>query len=219
VTAAPAAVDGGPTEALVDGVARDGYAVVPSFVDADVVAALRARVAALASSDALVPAAVGRGEERVLRTEIRGDRIAWIDFDAPTQAERSVAHALEALRVALNRTLQLGLFEIEAHYALYPPGAGYARHVDRFRDDDARVLSFVLYLNAGWRAGDGGELRLETRSAGVVDVAPVGGTLVVFLADGTPHEVRPARRRRLSLTGWLRRRTAPSPRGRAPAQC
>ena len=205
MTAAPAAVDGGPTEALVDGVARDGYAVVPSFVDADAVAALHARVAALARADALVPAAVGRGDERVLRTDVRGDRIAWIDFDAPTQAERSVAHALEALRVALNRTLQLGLFEIEAHYALYPPGAGYARHVDRFRDDDARVLSLVLYLNARWRAEEGGALRIDAGRDGVVEVAPVGGTLIAFLSERFPHEVLPATRTRMSIAGWLRR--------------
>ena len=218
MTAVPAAVGDRHTDALVAGVADAGYAVAPSFLDAGVIAALRARVAELVADGALVPAAVGRGDGRALRADIRGDRIAWVDFDAPTRAERVVADALEALRVAFNRTLQLGLFEHEAHYARYAPGAGYARHVDRFRGDDARVLSFVLYLNAGWRAGDGGELRLETRAHGTVDVAPVGGTLVAFLADGTPHEVRPARRERVSLAGWLRRR-APPPRGRRPAQC
>ena len=39
------------------------------------------------------------------------------------------------------------------------------------------------------------------------DVLPRGGTLVVFLSDRFPHEVLPARRERLSLAGWFRRRS------------
>ena len=38
------------------------------------------------------------------------------------------------------------------------------------------------------------------------DVLPVGGCLVVFLSGEIPHEVMPATRDRLSLTGWFRRR-------------
>jgi SM-20-related protein len=35
---------------------------------------------------------------------------------------------------------------------------------------------------------------------------PTGGCLVVFLSGEVPHEVLPATRERLSLTGWFRRR-------------
>ncbi len=35
---------------------------------------------------------------------------------------------------------------------------------------------------------------------------PIGGCLVVFLPGDIPHEVLPATRDRLSLTGWFRRR-------------
>jgi SM-20-related protein len=38
------------------------------------------------------------------------------------------------------------------------------------------------------------------------DVQPTGGCLVVFLSGEVPHEVLPATRERLSLTGWFRRR-------------
>ena len=38
------------------------------------------------------------------------------------------------------------------------------------------------------------------------DVVPSGGSLVVFLSGEVPHEVLPATRERLSLTGWFRRR-------------
>ena len=106
-----------------------------------------------------------------------------------------------------------GLAEYEGHYALYPPGASYARHRDRFRDDDTRVLSCVLYLNEGWRREDGGALRLYVEGGRAIDVRPEGGTLVAFLSGRFDHEVLPARRPRLALTGWFRRRPLASGQG------
>jgi SM-20-related protein len=74
------------------------------------------------------------------------------------------------------------------------------------RDDDARVLSCVIYLNEAWTADDGGALRLHVSAREAIDVLPVGGTLVCFLADRYEHEVLPATRERLAVTGWFRRR-------------
>ena len=54
---------------------------------------------------------------------------------------------MDSLREALNRGLFLGLEDFECHFALYPPGAFYRKHVDRFRDDDRRMVSAVIYLN------------------------------------------------------------------------
>ena len=110
------------------------------------------------------------------------------------------------MRTSCNRELALGLFEFEAHYALYPPGTRYARHRDRFRDDDARVLSCVLYLNDAWCAEDGGALRVHLDDARRLDVVPAGGTLVAFLSARFEHEVLASQRQRLALTGWFRRR-------------
>ena len=111
----------------------------------------------------------------------------------------------DQLRPALNRRLLLGLQSFEAHYALYPPGAGYLRHRDRFRDDDARVLSFVGYLNPQWPMDAGGELRLFVDDR-IVDVVPRLGRCVLFLSADIEHEVRPARQPRYSIAGWFRRR-------------
>jgi SM-20-related protein len=38
-------------------------------------------------------------------------------------------------------------------------------------------------------------------------VLPQGGRLVAFLSDRFEHEVLPARRERMSFTGWFRRRS------------
>jgi SM-20-related protein len=49
-------------------------------------------------------------------------------------------------------------------------------------------------------------LRMYLKDGVEYDVVPTGGCLVVFLSGEVPHEVMPATRERLSLTGWFRRR-------------
>ena len=119
--------------------------------------------------------------------------------------ERLLA-TLERLRLELNRGAIPGLFDLELHYAWYPAGAGYARHVDQPQNRDARVISLVLYLNEDWAAGDGGALRCFDAVRPPRDIEPIGGRLVAFLTEAREHAVLPARRPRLSLTGWFRSR-------------
>ncbi len=160
----------------------------------------------LDAQGATAAAGVGRGAGRTHAPAVRGDRIAWLP-DAPgDDAERAAFDWLEAVRVACNRNLLLGLERFEGHYAVYPPGAGYERHRDRFRDDDTRALSCVLYLNDRWRVEEGGSLRLYLHDGTTIDVVPEGGTFIAFLAADFDHEVRPATRERVTLTGWFRRR-------------
>jgi SM-20-related protein len=201
-------------DAIVAALAQRGYAVAPDALPASTIDGLRDRACELDSAGALTAAHVGHAQGRVARADIRGDRIAWLG--APqTAAERHFVQWLEVLRIACNRELFLGLAQFEGHYALYPAGAAYARHRDRFRDDDARVLSCVLYLNDRWTKSDGGALRLHVDSMSPVDVLPEGGTFVAFLAADFDHEVLVASRERLSLSGWFRRRA----RGTAVLEC
>ena len=103
----------------------------------------------------------------------------------------------------MNRRLFLGIDEVEAHYAAYPVGAFYARHRDRFRDSDARVVSVVTYLNPDWSDKDGGALRIVLDD-GDIDIVPDTGS-IVFLSE-LEHEVLPAARERFSIAAWMRRR-------------
>jgi SM-20-related protein len=165
--------------------------------------ALRAEADALQAAGRLAPAATGRGEGR-RDAGLRGDSTAWLEAsDGPATARW--LEAMDALRVGLNRRLLLGLEELEAHVACYPPGAGYARHRDRFADDDARVVSQVCYLNPDWPGDAGGALRLHLPGS-TVDIAPRAGTVVLFLSEELEHEVLPATRERWSIAGWFRRR-------------
>lgn len=192
------------------GLLQSGYATAQDFLAPEDAAALAAECRRLDAAAQLSPAAVGRGAARRHAAALRGDRTLWLDPAAPTPAQSRYWSRIVPLRIALNRALLLGLETLEAHYAVYPPGTRYARHRDRFRDDDTRVLSSVLYLNSGWDAADGGELRIyHEGDARFFDVVPRGGTLVVFLSADFDHEVLPATRERLSIAGWFRRTSIP----------
>lgn len=163
-------------------------------------------------------AGVGRGDEHQLNRFVRGDEICWVSpADVPLQAW---FQWVDELRLALNRRLFLGLFDFECHFARYPRGSFYRRHVDAFRGHQrSRVLSAVLYLTPGWQPGDGGELVLyDAADQPVTRVAPGAGRLVLFLSEQFPHEVLPTRRTRYSLTGWYRVRETPVPALAGPAR-
>ena len=190
---------------IVDDLATQGWSQQNIFLPLGLTQELAAECHKRAAEGELAPAAVGRGPTSEIREGIRGDRIQWIE---PGQALAcdSYLQLMDSLREALNRGLYLGLEDFESHFALYPPGAFYLRHVDRFRDDDRRMVSAVVYLNDAWLPEHGGQLRMYLNGGAEHDVVPVGGCLVVFLSGEVPHEVMPATRNRLSLTGWFRRR-------------
>ena len=100
-----------------------------------------------------------------------------------------------------------GLEDFQGHFALYPRGAAYARHFDRLVGSDVRAISAALYLNDDWSRGGRRTACASTPGGGASeDVLPLGGRLVAFLSDRFEHEVLPARRERMSFTGWFRRR-------------
>lgn len=189
---------------LIDALARTGFAVERGFLPAQLVASLRTRLGELEAAGRFRAAAVGAGPERAVRPAVRGDRLCWLDPPL-VAAEADLLARCESLRSALNAALTLGLFDLECQYAIYPPGGAYVRHLDRSSAGAERVLSVLLYLNEGWTADDGGALRLYTGS-GTLEVLPESGTLVIFESARFEHEVRPARRERLSVAGWFRRR-------------
>jgi SM-20-related protein len=199
--AQPSAID-----RLCSDIAERGVAVEPNFLPATTIAALRGDARQRDAAGEFHAAGVGRAALRVERTELRGDRIAWLDESDAAPALQTALQALSDLRRTLNVALFLGLFTFEGHYSIYPHGAVYRRHRDRFRDDDERVLSCVLYLNDGWASSDGGALRIHIGDHERLDVLPLGGTLVCFLSERFLHEVLPATRERFAVTGWFRRR-------------
>jgi SM-20-related protein len=190
--------------AIAETLAACDWVVYPGYLDTQRCAVLRAEAESLRAAGCFRAAGIGQVAER--RGDIRSDELLWIEPELAPQASTLLQREFEALRLAVNAATFLGLHEFEGHYAAYPSGASYARHLDQFRGDGRRVVSVVLYLNEAWGAADGGELKLYPENGEAVMAMPVAGTLVCFLSDRLPHEVLPARRLRLSLTGWFRRR-------------
>ncbi|HEX7811179.1 MAG TPA: 2OG-Fe(II) oxygenase [Burkholderiales bacterium] len=192
-----------------DRISRDGWVALPDFVAPGMVSSLREESAGLAAQGSFLDAGLGSGADHRVDGDVRADQILWLESSGSSDAQRECLERFEQLRLRLNRDLQLGLFEFECHFARYAPGAFYRKHLDQFSRDSRRRLSSILYLNADWQEEDGGELRLyleRTPVSGHVDIKPSGGTLVLFLSERFPHEVLPARRERLSLTGWYKAR-------------
>ncbi|WP_027468374.1 2OG-Fe(II) oxygenase [Deefgea rivuli] len=189
-------------EIIADALAGPGWIVLPNFLPAEALAELQ-NLASVRQAQ-FVAAGVGREAAHQVRQEIRGDAVLWVEND---DAEMAAANQrMSDLQQLLNRELYLGLAELEWHFARYPIGSFYRRHLDQHRDQDTRVVTIVQYLNHNWGEADGGQLRIYLDAENHIDVTPHGGTLVVFLSNRFEHEVLPAQRERLSLTGWYRRR-------------
>jgi SM-20-related protein len=199
-------------EAVAERLTSDGACWIANWPPPAMTARLREDLIRLRTDAALEEAAVGRLSARAQRSDVRGDRTCWLDDPRCGAVAGDYLAALTRIRTAIDRRLFLGLVEFEAHYAAYPPGARYARHRDRFRDSDARVVSWVSYLNPEWHAADGGALRLylpngdgsDGDAIDIVDLPPIGGS-VCFLSE-LEHEVLVAHRERHSIAGWMRRR-------------
>jgi len=186
-----------------------GWSVFPEFIDPATTWALAAELRDGWEEGEFRRAMIGTGDKKMLRTDIRSDYVHWLDPDQVSPAQQSYLDELEILRQTINQTLLLGLFEFEGHLAWYPPGAFYKKHVDQFRGTEHRIVTVVLYLNDDWQAADGGALRLhlpDNDVSPIQDVLPTGGTLAAFITNSMYHEVLPATRDRLSITGWFCRR-------------
>jgi SM-20-related protein len=189
--------------------AEAGWCVTPDFISPRLVEQLCAEAESIRDAGGFRPAGVGRGAGLEVRTEVRTDRVSWLEPLTAGAAARQYLLMLEELRLAINRELLLGLFDFEGHLAIYPPGSYYRKHLDQFRDMGSRTVTCVLHLNRDWTAADGGQLRLYTDPqdpAHHEEIPPLGGRLVTFFSARFLHEVLPTRRSRISLTGWFRRR-------------
>jgi SM-20-related protein len=185
--------------------AEQGFSIVESGFDPAYADAVRTEISRFQAEGKMRSAAIGRAGGKALHPEIRGDGTCWFEPDALTDVQAPLWEFLESMRENLNRHLFVGLWDLEGHYAVYPPGGFYRKHVDRFLDDSKRTVSVVLFFNDSWRSEDGGALALDL-PAGSREILPRAGTIVFFLSDRIAHEVMLTHRERASFAGWYRTR-------------
>ena len=191
-------------ESTITQLSADGWVCLPDFLPLSLTEELRQCALQQWQGGAFHAAGIGQGDQQQVNRTIRGDDVLWLETEEEG-ALADIQRYLKQLSRALNQQFYLGIFESEMHFAVYPAQSGYHKHIDNFKGDSPRLLTFVLYLNDGWREDDGGQLRLYLDDSSH-DILPRGGTMVLFFSDQFYHEVLPAKRQRISLTGWLRRR-------------
>ena len=196
-----------------------GYVVIPDFLPADLQAALRQDVSILRSDQKFKIAKIGQDSTNTLNQEIRMAETCFLGptklQDIPSDARQQLYDVLDQVRSDLPGPLDPNLTELL--YAYYPTGGFYRRHRDAIPGSASvlRSYSLLLYLNENWTPNDGGQLRLHRDSGGdflpngedanFVEVAPTGGTLVLFQSEKVPHEVFDTNAERLAVVGWYNR--------------
>ncbi|KAM4624917.1 prolyl hydroxylase EGLN3 [Polymixia lowei] len=145
---------------------------------------------------------------RVSRTDIRGDKTAWVS------GPESGCEAINFLLTLIDKLVSLCICRLgksvirersKAMVACYPGnGTGYVKHVDN-PNGDGRCVTCIYYLNKNWNATEhGGILRIfpEGKSY-VADIEPLFDRLLFFWSDRrNPHEVQPSYATRYAITVW-----------------
>jgi len=187
---------------LADGIAETGYAVIDEFLSLEEVQNIQELDGFKNGLLQFKKAGIGKSQEKQINEAIRGDYIQWIKPESAEPPLQVYLSKLKELISFVNQNLYLSLKDFEVHQTIYPIGTFYKRHLDQFKKEDYRKLSVICYLNSDWQESDGGQLRIyldnETK-----DILPLAGRLVCFRSDLLEHEVLPATRERLSITGWL----------------
>ena len=197
-------------EKIISDLTEQQYSVVENFFSLEQVEELRDSLLHKYEEDNFKRAAIGNRTNEVIAKSIRGDFILWLNEAEAAEAEKAFFRKINDFVHYLNRTCFMGILHKEFHYALYPEGTFYKRHLDTFQNDDRRKLSMVCYLNEqDWQPEFGGELVIYKDENGIEvpkRIYPFPGRMVIFESQILEHEVKPVKTERLSITGWLKTR-------------
>lgn len=197
-------------EQIIDDLMHHKYSIADNFFKPEEVVRLRENLLKKFEQNNFKKSAIGNQANEQIMDAVRGDFILWLDEDKADEAEILYFNRINDFVQYLNRTCFLGIQDKEFHYALYPEGTFYKRHLDTFQNDSRRKLSMVCYLNEEhWQMDFGGELTIykkEENSETELNITPVQGRMVIFESQVLEHEVKPVRQPRFSITGWLKTR-------------
>jgi len=195
-------------EKIIEDLLKDQYSIIDTFFDASEIEILRTATFQKFEEDQFKKSAIGNRTNEVIEKAIRGDFILWIDEQKADRAESIFFTKINNLVAYLNKTCFMGILHKEFHYAVYPTGTFYKRHLDTFQNDSRRKLSIVCYLNEeNWLTTNGGELVIYKPDGNEEVIYPMPGRVVIFESQVLEHEVKKVTNdQRLSITGWLKTR-------------
>lgn len=148
-------------------------------------------------------AAIGRQLKKIKIDSIRGDEIHWIQDWSEDESLQLYGLFLEQFLGALRVSLRVPLKRYEGHFAYYPKGKHYVRHLDQHEKTKHRQVTCILYLS-NWKPENHGELVMYLPDEKPLVVQPKAGRFVCFLSGLIPHEVLTTKAPRWSITSWMR---------------
>jgi len=188
VAVADALVNSALTQSDIQTIARGGVAVIPAFLPNDLVTAMRADARNLFETgsfqpDGLTNTALSKTEQGFTGKADRQTFCGganWLsdlgDYGSRLEFRNKMYKIKDQLALELNRpSLKIeGERRHEITYNWYEPGAKLGRHLDEHHEetkgvkgwllDSRRSVTWLLYLNDGWKEEEGGALRCFPRS-------------------------------------------------------
>ena len=190
-------------DCLIDSFIEDKVGIAENFLSVSLAAHLKDNLIGLFKNKKLLNAGVGNDTVVNQDKLIRSDVIYWLDRKHENQYENDFFDLMDEFVLYLNRSCYTGITGYEFHYTLYESGTFYKKHIDQFKHNGSRQYSMIMYLNADWKAADGGELRIYHVDA-EQDISPNNGKSVFFKSSDLAHEVLLTNKQRMSITGWLK---------------
>ena len=75
-------------------------------------------------------AAIGNNHTKQINEGIRSDKISWLTNEETNSDILKYQENILNLKNALNEYFYLGLNDFEGHFAIYPEGSFYKKHID-----------------------------------------------------------------------------------------
>lgn len=188
---------------LIDSFIANGVGKCYDFLNPELIQQLSKNILRLYGQESFKEAGTSN-HKTVVNKAVRSDYIYWLDKAHKDKFEQQFFTLIDAFVAELNNSCYTGITDYEFHYALYPAGAFYTKHLDQFRSNDSRKYSMIFYLNESWLEGDGGELCIHKADTQQMLIAPEAGVSVFFDSSELMHEVLLTHKPRMSITGWLK---------------
>ncbi len=192
-----------PFDTLIDSFIKNKVGIAENFLSAALCAQLQNNIALLLAQQLLLPAGTGNALLPVHNIAMRGDMIYWLGRQHNNPYENAFLNLVDDFIGYLNATCYTGITGYEFHYAVYPGGTSYKKHLDQFKSNKGRQFTMIMYLNSNWQQADGGELCIH-QNGQQQNIAPMNGTGIFFKSSELEHEVLLSHKPRMSITGWLK---------------
>ena len=151
-------------ESIIEDLLQRKYSVIDNFFSTEEVEVLRNGLLAKYEEDQFKKSAIGNKTNELVEKEIRGDFILWLNEAEAGTVENVFFNRVNNLVDYLNRTCFMGILHKEFHYAVYPEGTFYKRHLDTFQNDGRRKRRRVNDL-FGWKWRRKGDRSLSVSRA------------------------------------------------------